>query len=83
MLNTTLNSKCWFVLCLILLHIVLLSIPMMLSVYTMATYFEMSQGAALSISAVVICSVVQLSFINIKSSVVLYDNMAQHIQPIQ
>lgn len=49
----------------------------------MATYFEMSQSVALSISAVVVCSIVQLSFINIKSSVMLYDNMAQHIQPIQ
>jgi hypothetical protein len=80
MLSTMSDSKYWFVLCLILLHVVLLSIPMILGVYTMASYFEMSQGSALLITVTVIFSVIQLSFINIKSSVILYDNMSQQIQ---
>jgi hypothetical protein len=83
MLTMTLDSKCWIVLCLVLLHIILLSIPMMLGVYTMATYFEMSQGSALTISCVVICSVIQLSFINIKSSVMLYNNITHQINTIE
>jgi hypothetical protein len=83
MLSYTVDSKCQFVLCLVLLHIILLSIPMMLGVYTMITYFQMTHSTALSITTTVIVCIIQYTFINIKSSVMLYDNMTKQIQSIE
>jgi hypothetical protein len=67
----------------VVLHIMLLSIPLILGVYTMAAYFEMSYSVAVSICVTVMCIVTHVSLINIKSSVVLYDNMVQQLQKIE
>ena len=83
MINTASNSKCWFVLCLVLLHVILLSIPTMLGVYAMTSYFEMSHSIALSITITVICTVTQMSLINVNKFVMLYDNITQQVHIVQ
>jgi hypothetical protein len=83
MLSHTVDSRCLFVCCLVLLHIALLSIPTMLGVYTMVAYFQMTNNTAIAITVTIITAVVQYTFINIKSSVMLYDNMTKQIQSIE
>jgi hypothetical protein len=80
MLTTYLDSRCLMILCLVLLHIILLSIPMMIGIYTMVTYFDITHNTAIAISVTVIAVIIQYAFINITSSVRLYDNMTKRVR---
>lgn len=84
MLNNMNNfSRCAIVSFLIIMYGVLLSIPMIISIFTITTYFDLTTHTAIAISVTVICALIHLSLINIQSSIILYDNMVRHIKITQ
>jgi len=80
MLISTIESRPFFVFCLVLLHIILFGIPMMLGVFILVTYFQLTHNVAMSITLTIIACVVHFTFINIKSSITFYDDITKHIQ---
>lgn len=76
-------SRCAIVSFLVIMYGVLLSIPMIIGVFTITTYFELTTHTAIAISVTVICAVIHLSLINIQSSIMIYDNMVRHIKTTQ
>jgi hypothetical protein len=53
---------------------------MMIGVYTMVTYFDITHNTAIAISVTVIAGIIQYAFIHIKSSVMLYENMTKRVR---
>ncbi len=53
---------------------------MMIGIYTMVTYFDITHNTAIAISVTVIAVIIQYAFINITSSVRLYDNMTKRVR---
>lgn len=53
---------------------------MMIGVYAMVTYFDITHNTAIAISITVIAVIIQYAFINIKSSFMLYDNMTKRVK---
>lgn len=72
MLYCDYNLKCITLLFIIIIYTILLSLPIILCIYRIGAYFEVSYCYILSVIITSICVIVRIFFVDIKTPIAIY-----------